>query len=193
VNKLLLEYIVSPCPRSEIGEFMERLHYSHNINGVIADYCFKMENKEGNLIGAAIFGQPAMAGQLKRFGKGTVELRRLVLVDDTKRNAESFFIGRMLRWLKEHTDMRTIVSYADPEYGHEGIVYKASNFILEGKTAAGKVIFYQGKKYHDKAIRTKYKGKLKPFAEKIKKALEDGEANYKKTAGKNIYVYFLER
>ena len=72
-------------------------------------------------------------------------------------------------------------------------MYKASNFILEGKTAAGKVIFYQGKKYHDKAIRTKYKGKLKPFAEKIKKALEDGEANYKKTAGKNIYVYFLER
>jgi hypothetical protein len=48
-----------------------------------------------------------------------------------------------------------------------------------------------GKKYHDKTIRTKYNGVLKPFAIKVKTALETGEAVYKKTAGKHTVVYKL--
>jgi hypothetical protein len=83
------------------------------------------------------------------------------------------------------------VSYADPEYGHQGIIYKASNFQLIGKSSVGKVIWWNGKKYHDKCIRTYYNGKLKPFAERVKAALEKGEAEYKKTKGKNIYTYRL--
>ena len=55
-----------------------------------------------------------------------------------------------------------------------------------------KVIIYNGKRYHDKTIRTKYKGELKPFAKKIKLALEVGEAHYKKTMGKFTYVYRLD-
>ncbi len=190
MNNLFLQYKVSPCERYEVTEFIEQWHYSHNINGVMSDYCFKMESG-GELIGACIFGKPAMAGQLKRYGDGVIELRRLVCIDETKRNAESFFIGRCLRWLKANSPIKTIVSYADPEYGHQGVIYKASNFILQGKTAAGKVIMFNGKKYHDKAIRTKYNGKLKPFAIELKKALDDGKAEYKNTQGKNCYVYFL--
>ncbi len=191
MNKLFLEYRVSPCERNEIKNFIEKWHYSKSINGVQSDYCFKMERGE-ELIGGIIFGKPAMSQQLKRYGAGVMELRRLVCVDNTKRNAESYFIGRCLRWIRDNTDIKTIVSYADPEYGHEGIVYKATNFMLEGKTPPGRVIMYRGKKYHDKTIRTKYNGKLKPFAEKIKKALESGEAHYKDTVGKNIYVNFIK-
>ena len=62
-----------------------------------------------------------------------------------------------------------------------------------GKTAVGKVIIHEGKKYHDKAIRTKYKGELKPFAKRLKKALEDGQAYYSVTQGKNIYIYKLKK
>ena len=47
------------------------------------------------------------------------------------------------------------------------------------------------KKYHDKTIRTKYKGKLKPFAQRVKDALESGKAKYVKTLPKNIYLYEL--
>ena len=83
------------------------------------------------------------------------------------------------------------MSYADPEYGHEGVIYQASNFIKAGKTSTGKVIMHNGKKYHDKAIRTKYKGELKPFAVRLRKALESGDAFYKNTEGKYIYEYKL--
>jgi len=60
-----------------------------------------------------------------------------------------------------------------------------------GEQKGAKVIIYNGKRYHDKAIRTKYKGELKPFAIKIKNALETGEAFYKQTAGKITFVYKL--
>jgi len=53
------------------------------------------------------------------------------------------------------------------------------------------LIDYEGKRYHDKTIRTKYKGKLKPFAVKIKQALENGTAEYVDTLGKHIYLYGL--
>ena len=85
------------------------------------------------------------------------------------------------------------MSYADKEYGHEGTIYKASNFKMVGEIKGAKVIYWNGKRYHDKTIRTKYKGELKPFAKRVKAALESGEAYYKKTAGKYTYVYHLSR
>ena len=159
----------------------------------MSSYCFKLTHKN-NIIGAILYGKMAMANAWKKYGdkeRNVVELRRLCCIDDTLKNTESYFIGRTLRWLKQNTQVKVVVSYADPEYGHSGTIYKASNFSLIGKTAIGKVIIHNGKKYHDKAIRTKYKGNLKPFAQKIKEALENGEAFYKKTQGKNIYIYNL--
>ena len=187
------EMSVELCDRKEVRDFIEHWHYSKSINGLMSDYCFKLVWGD-KIIGACIFGRLAMANAWKKYGEkqeNVIELRRLCCIDKTPKNTESFFIGAMLRWLKANTDIKIIVSYADPEYGHAGTIYKASNFELVGKTAEGKVIFWNGKKYHDKAIRTKYKGELKPFAQRLKDALEKGEAYYKKTQGKNIFVYNL--
>ena len=186
-------YNVVPCNRSEIKCFVETYHYSESINGLMSDYCFKLINR-GELIGAMIYGGIAMANVWKKYAdkkEDIVELRRLCCIDDTLKNTESYFIGSTLRWLKKNTSIKRVISYADPEYGHEGVIYKATNFKRIGKTSRGRVIYYKGKKYHDKTIRTKYKGELKPFAKKIKEALEKGEAYYKKTEGKHIYLYEL--
>lgn len=188
------EFNVYTCERIEIRDFIEEHHYSHNINGLMSDYCFKLMNGD-KMIGAMIYGRLAMANVWKKYGEkkeDVMELRRLVCIDDTPKNTESYFIGQTLKWLIKNTEIKTIVSYADPEYGHEGIIYQASNFKKDGKTSKGKVIMYKGKKYHDKAIRTKYKGELKPFAKNLKTALENGDAYYKKTEGKNIYIYDLK-
>lgn len=77
-------------------------------------------------------------------------------------------------------------------YGHKGTIYKATNFDYLGETAQGRIIIFNGKKYHDKCIRTKYNGKLKPFAKEVKEALESGAAEYQKTLGKNIYLFRLQ-
>ena len=188
-------YTVEICERKEIKEFIEEWHYSHSINGLMSDYCFKLMDGD-KLIGAMIYGRMAMANVWKKYGdkkEDSIELRRLCCIDDTPKNTESYFIGQTMKWLIKNTKIKTIVSYADPEYGHEGVIYQATNFDLIGKTSVGRVIIFNGKKYHDKSIRTKYKGELKPFAQKIKNALDEGDAYYKKTKGKNIYVYNLNK
>jgi hypothetical protein len=58
-----------------------------------------------------------------------------------------------------------------------------------GEIPGARVIIYNGKQYHDKTIRTKYKGELKPFAARIKAAIEEGDAFYKTTKGKFTYTY----
>lgn len=184
---------VSLCTRQEIQKFIELNHYSKSINGCISDYSFCL-TYENNLIGAAFFGRMAMAGQWKKYGNcesDVIELRRLCCINETPKNTESFFIGFMLRWLKKNTYHKIVVSYADAEHGHTGIIYKASNFKYLGHSIGAKIILYEGKTYHDKTIRTKYKNKLKPFAQKIKTAIENGNAIYKKTAGKHTYTYLL--
>ena len=153
------QFKVSLCSRKDIRDFVETWHYSKSINGVMSDYCFKLEDENNNLIGAMIYGRLAMASCWKKYvekEKDILELRRLCCIDDTPKNTESYFIGYTLRYLRDNTDVLKIVSYADKNFGHEGIIYKASNFTKVGESSKGRVIIYQGKRYHDKCIRTKY-------------------------------------
>lgn len=184
---------VQVCDRSDITAFIEQWHYSKSINGCISDYCFKLEH-EGVIVGAMFYGRMAMAGQWRKYGTDAgdvIELRRLCCIDAAPKNTESYFIGATLRWLKRNTRIKTVVSYADAEHGHIGTIYKASNFRLQGFTKGARVIMHNGKRYHDKTVRTKYKGELKPFAKRIALALETGDATYQNTAGKYCYVYTL--
>lgn len=188
-------FVVSSCERNDIKDFIEKWHYSKNMNGIISTYCFKLEDK-GELIGAMVFGWLAMANTWKKYvdkREELIELRRLCCIDDTPKNTESFFIGKCLRWMKNNTEIRKIVSYADAEFNHQGIIYQATNFKKLGMTSKGRVIIWKGKRYHDKTIRTYYNGKLKPFAIKVKEALDTGKAKYKKTKGKHIYLYTLRK
>ncbi|APD17809.1 DNA modification [Vibrio phage JSF4] len=188
-------YYVKLVERKDIRDFIETWHYSQNINGCIADYCFALYSPQHEMVGAMFYGKMAMANQWKRFSdkpENVIELRRLCCIDDTPRNTESFFIGKTLKLLRKlWCKNGIVVSYADKEYGHEGTIYKASNFKDFGDISGARVIIYNGKRYHDKTIRTKYKGELKPFSKKIKDALLTGEEYYVKTAGKKTYVYYL--
>jgi hypothetical protein len=188
------DFKVKTIDRKLAKPFVEKWHYSKNINGLKIDYCFGLYHNE-DLIGVSIFGKPAMNNQASKWNPSDpsklVELRRLCCIDETPKNTESYFIGKCLKWLKKNTNIEVVISYADMTYGHEGVIYKASNFKHVGISPGGRVIMYEGKRYHDKTIRTKYNGKLKPFAKKIKEALESGEAYYSKTEYKNIYLYHL--
>ena len=189
-------YKVSICRRRDISGFIGHWHYSKNVNGIASDYNFKLVDEENNLIGAMMYGKIAMADVWKKYAEkedDLIELRRLCCIDNTPKNTESFFIGKTLKWLKQNTDFKKVISYADTTYNHEGTIYKASNFKHIGLTAKGKVIMYKGQRFHDKSIRTFSNGKLKPFAKKIKEALETGEAKYEDTKPKHIYIYELRR
>ena len=193
------DFIVKPSNLRVTRDFVEKWHYSRNVNGLRISQIFGLFH-EKNLIGAMIYGALGMANNWKKFVEAeskVVELKRLCCIDKTPKNTESYFIGKTLRWMKQNSDYDLVVSYADTYYGHEGIIYKASNFKHMGLTTKGKVIDYNERYYHDKCIRTYYTNKdgekvIKPFAQKIKGALETGEAKYVEMPEKHIYIYSLK-
>lgn len=191
---------VKPTTIQYVRDFVETWHYSSNVNGLRISNVFGLFY-QGNLIGAMIYGPLGMANTWKKYADSendVVELRRLCCIDNTPKNTESYFIGKTLKWLKKNTDYKIVISYADTFHNHRGTIYKASNFEYHGMTAKGRVIECDGKIYHDKCIRTyhidRYGNKhLKPFAQRVKSALENGEAKYIETPGKHIYIYRLSK
>lgn len=169
---------IRECERREIRDFIETHHYSKSINGVKSTVCFAVEY-EGRLVGAVLYGQLSTTAW-KRFGdseKEVLELRRLVMLDECPRNSESRVVGWTIRWIKKNCpDVRVIVSYADPNHGHTGVIYKASNFDLHGMSGKDKGFrdTETGKIYHSRALRTKYKGDFKPFVKRLRSRLDEG-------------------
>ena len=198
-------YKVIPVTIQDIKDFIEENHYSGNVNGLRIGQCFALYDDNRifgqQMIGAMIYGALGMASAWKKYGDqegDVIELRRLCCVDDTPKNTESFFIGQTIKWLKENTEFKVIVSYADAHYGHEGTIYKATNFFHGGMTSKSRVIMLNGRQYHDKTIRTYYTNKngvrnLKPFAQRVKDALERKEAYYEDRPSKHIYLFFLNK
>jgi len=189
------DYIVTPCVRPEIKEFVEHWHYSSNVNGISSPYCFKLLDS-GDMIGAMMYGYISMQGVWKKYVEkeaDIIELRRLCCIDDTLKNTESYFIGSTLRWLKKNTEIKKVISYADKTYGHSGGIYKASNFKHLGMTQKSRSIVYNNKLYHEKTIRNKsVEGVYRPYALRIQQALKDGSAYYKDNLEKHIYMYELK-
>jgi len=187
------DMIVERCSRNDIRNFVEKWHYSKNINGVKSQYCFALYYKR-YLIGAAIFSWMAMANVWKSYvdkEEDFIELRRLCCIDDTPRNTESYFIGHCMRWLRKNTKIIKIIAYSDPHYGHIGTIYKATNFKYLGQTSKSKVIVMGDRVWHEKTIRNQHGGSVKPYALKLKKSLELGKAHFEHREGKHIYLFNL--
>jgi len=75
-----------------------------------------------------------------RYGGLTWEMARLWIADDVPRNGESWLIAQSIKYIKrERPDVTTLVTYADPSVGHSGTVYRASNWLPDGRTDEGRV------------------------------------------------------
>jgi hypothetical protein len=126
----------SPCRLLDVSKFVKQYHYSHTHPGGI-DYCFRLDVL-GSLMGAALFGQMAGNPKASCLLKGHEnpqdyrELMRLVLLDEVPKNSESQFVGWCLRWLRKNTGVLAVISFADPRYGHTGIIYRAGNWVYCG-------------------------------------------------------------
>ena len=195
-NIKVTEFTVEPVSIQRVKSFIEKWHYSNNVNGLNVSLVFGLFYKN-ELIGSIIYGSLSMANTWKKYGSKEseiIELKRLCCIDKTKKNTESYFIGKTIKFLKRFTKYKTIVSYADPFHNHQGTIYKASNFIYQGLTSKGKVIKFENKIYHDKTIRSVDDKKIiKPFALKIKEALTNKQAEYINTPGKHIYIFKIKR
>ena len=197
------DFTIESVPRSAIQAFVHRWHYSHDTNGVQQTQCFALF--DGNrMIGAMIYALPSMKSTAAKYNPDNPlrcwELRRLCCIDDTPTNTESYFIGKTLRWLRQNTDAEVIISYSDLHHGHEGVIYKASNFIYLGNNGGGRVLMVDGKKFHARSMNQKQK----PYGRELKRRWNNKEGHnfwdskeenmyYQDVKPKNIYVYYLNK
>ena len=181
-----------------VRKFLKKWHYSDYVN-IQAKHTFCLF-KNGKfdipeMIGVCIYTRPAgpSAGQTyyPEAPDKVLELRRLCLIDDTPKNAESFFVGRTLRWLRQNTNWEFVISYADEEQGHKGVIYKASNFKYLGKTSSGKKLEVDGKSFHIRTLSMLDR----PYGVEINRRYKAKDAGVKviETLPKNIYTYPLKK
>lgn len=141
---------VVPVTKQVASLFVEQKHYSRRSPIYWAGFGLE---EDGKIEGVVVYGQPspplqrhAFEGRDWRF----YELSRLVIQTETK-NAASFLVGNSLRMLPAPC---AVVSFADSEYGHCGIVYQSTNWLYTGATKShDKLYIVDGKRTHPMTLR----------------------------------------
>lgn len=171
----------------ECVDFCKVWHYSKNCpTGKIYFGLFN----NFDLIGVICYGDPAMRNQKKCYNVD-IELRRLCCIDETPKNTESYFIGNSLKIIKK-LGYKRCISLADPNFGHKGIIYKASNFQYMGTERGGgsRDIFIDGEKMHSRTAFAKFGAS---GYNKLKELFPNKRIEVKNKERKHIYIYDLNR
>ena len=109
------------------------------------------------------------------------ELTRLWTEDNTPKNTESYLIGNTIKLL----DKEIIVSFAEIQQGHLGIVYQATNFMYCGLSAKFKDPKVKGLEHQHHAT---YANGM--TMSEIKEKYGDENVYYVDRPRKHRYVYF---
>jgi len=136
--------------KQQADEFVLKKHYSHR--APIFWEGFGLE-EDGAIQGVVVFGQPSPPIQRHAFRDRDFRLYELArLVVQTKaKNAASFLVGNALRMLDGPC---AVVSYADMEQAHCGIIYQATNWIYTGATVShDHAYIVEGKRVHPISLR----------------------------------------
>ena len=114
--------------------FILDIHYAHRLPSI--SYAYGLYDGD-ELIGICTYGSPASPSLCRGVAgvenkSKVIELNRLCLKYNRK-NEASFLVANSIKLLPKP---KIIVSYADTAQGHEGVVYKACNFLFTGTTKA---------------------------------------------------------
>lgn len=166
---------IKPIENSIAEEWIVQKHYSHKAPNMMYSFGLFQGNK---LVGVCSFGvsntphNDMICGNLS-VGK-VIELNRVVVSDDAPLNCASFMISKALKWLKEYSDYKIVISYADTHWNHTGYIYQASNFLYCGISKG--------------TTKTTLKG-MHPRT--VRKDMENQEKETIETSDKHRYVKFI--
>lgn len=170
--------------RTQIGDFVKKYHYLKSLaRGCRLSFVLRIN---GEIKGVAMFGIPT-GSNVRNLHGNVLELKRFVL-NECPKNTCSWFMAKCITHIKRNTDYIGIISYADPAQGHEGIIYKASNFSYLGKQNKNYCgyMFKVGRKYiHQRAAYQKGTSTYN----KVMEAKKDGTLKKKRLKPKHIYLY----
>jgi len=189
-----MKYTIGLIDKKIAKELIIKNHYSHKWTSCRYAYGVYYNNV---LIGCLVYGPPVgrqafnsitRTIELKR--EEVMELTRLWIADGYGTNIESYSIGQSFKYLRRE-GIRVLLSYADPNKGHLGKIYQATNWIYQGnRTMLVKSYKYKihGEVLHPRTISSKY-GSVKD------EVLEKVDPNFTKWEDirKHRYVYILNK
>jgi hypothetical protein len=129
----LQSIMVKPIPFVAAKRIIERHHYLHSLPGG-TKLTFGAFVNDCLLEAFSLGAGPCNAYSLvyKAKPEDCLTLTWLWLADELPRNSESRVIAIVIRAIKYHTDIKFLVSYADPSQGHLGTIYQAANWLYTG-------------------------------------------------------------
>ena len=137
---------VTSIKRSDYAPWLLERHYARRMCQV--DHAFGLFDN-GALLGVITFGRPPNNQLNQVAGFACLELNRFCIDENACKNAASILIGRSLRMLPKP---RVVISYADPDQGHVGYIYQATNWIYTGTGSSDIEFIKDGNQYHRKSL-----------------------------------------
>lgn len=137
--------------RTQSEQFVLLKHYSKRAS-IFWDAFGLIENNK--IVGVVVYGQPSPPIQKHAFKDRDFRLYELsrVVVQTKTRNAASYLIANSLKMLEPKPC--AVISYADMEQNHCGIIYQATNWIYTGATKShDKAYIVDGKRTHPMTLR----------------------------------------
>ena len=185
-----VDLVVAPCSHEAAKYAVEKWHYSHTMPKSKLVKFGAWEN--GEFIGAVIFGVGATSDLVKGYGLKPTEGCELVRVAlKHHKSTVTSIVSQSIKQLKQsQKGLRLIVSFADPDRDHVGIIYQAGNWLYLGKSAASDEYIVNGKRWHGRAFRAS-----KPAHLTTKQAAALMDPNYQivKGSSKHRYLYPLDK
>ena len=123
--------------------------------------------------------------------------QKKLYVRHNSKNMESYCIGKSFEWLRQNRPkIKALLSYADNEAGHTGIIYQSTNWIYQGNSQVSIMANYSISKtsnpynwVHSRTV-TEHFGSHN--VESLKKVI--GATFWrKKESAKHRYIYILSR
>ncbi|OQA88376.1 MAG: hypothetical protein BWY27_00933 [Bacteroidetes bacterium ADurb.Bin234] len=188
-----MDFVVKPIPNYLTKEWLLKKHYAKRIPSI--SYAFGLFDLSNIMQGVCTFGQPP-SDQIQmacgeKYKDNTIELNRLIKNDGLPKNVQSWFVARCFEFLPKPM---IIVSYSDPNYGHNGYTYQALNFLYTGKGGETKEFLWKGKRYNSRHIKDYwFKANKLPFNENltIDQNFKNAGGEVVKVEMKHRYFYFL--
>jgi len=128
-GELAARCTVRECRTRDVMPLIRRHYLGVRPAVTLATFALVYANE---IVGAAVFAAPPRETP-KRYEANVWELARLFVDDAMPKNTETWFVSRCLRFVAAR-DVELVVSYADPSAGHHGGIYRAGNWIADGKT-----------------------------------------------------------
>ena len=131
------EWFVSPIEHKDARAFIEEHHYAQGCShtSVYRHGLFKVSEPE-KLMGCVIWlppTKPAAMSVNKEKWRQVLSLTRMAVRPECPRNACSFMLSRSVKMIRKDGRFVSLVTYADERVGHDGLVYRASNWTYIGK------------------------------------------------------------